>query len=143
MRKFFNWLHSLFKSEKNTEIAVITEPTDEVIEEKNDEELDIPVEETIETECHCEECNCDKQSDEDFLKNLDWDNLDLYDLHTLYSLDLENYCDDLVNWYKISKIKGLPDDFIRKYKDKIIWKEYNKSYLRHKTRDMLREEGYL
>jgi len=102
-------------------------------------------------ECHCEETTCEKElpqtedPDYKFLVGLNWDMLSFEpeNVCKLVKIDLTNFCDDIINWYAISKVKGLPDEFICKYKDKIIWSEYNKCYLKKATKEMLKAEGYI
>jgi len=116
---------------------------------KKDKE-EIPV-----VECDCNDCNCDCEEVCGFdcnpenanlhvscLKTVDWENLTVEDVEQLHFIDFHDH-EEFVDWYKISKLKGLSDDFVRKYKDKIMWKEYNKSYLKKATKEMLKAEGYL
>jgi len=142
MKKFWNWLRNLFNR------------VEEEVEETHVsvEELSVCNNECkCSCDCHCDDCeNTDdgcKEADvadtyKEYLMSIDWDNLTVNVIDELNRIDLNCYCDDLINWYRISKFKGLPDEFIRKYKDKIIWSEYNKSYMKKATREMLRAEGY-
>jgi len=160
MKKFWNWLKNLFREEDEqvNELPLEQDTTANEEEQRSLEELldELMAEEeaaAIEEECHCGcECHtyeCKEVVDEadeffKFLEEVDWDNLTIGDINALNSFsDLHPVCDDYINWYKISKFKGLPHDFICKYKDKIIWKEYNKSYLKKVTKEMLKAEGYL
>lgn len=149
--KLWKWFSSLFKKYED---EVVVEPVNDE-EEVDDTELEDQCccDGECDCGCHCDcttKCNCCKEvtdeADEffDYVETVDWENLTIENINRLGEFsDLHAVCDDYINWYRISKFKGLPDEFIRKYKDKIIWSEYNKAYLKKVTKQMLKDEGYL
>jgi len=153
MKKFFTWLKSLFTKKTMIDDDVFTEYTGTHFEDEEDETINADrVLTYTPCECDCNDCDCEcheevfDESDEffEFVETVDWENLTIEVIEKLNAFtDLHVVSDEFINWYKISKFKGLPDEFIRKYKDKIMWKEYNKSYLKKVTKEMLRAEGYL
>jgi len=163
LKKFLEWFKGNKTKEEETVIKEVVEEAKEecvsnesVEENKVDETVNEEVtfeEESLELNVHTHCNNCSK-FDECFIvefsneyaediENIDWDNLTLSTINALTNIDLHCFCDDIINWYKISKMIGLPDEFLRKYKDKIIWKEYNKRYLKKATKEMLKNEGYI
>jgi len=100
----------------------------------------------LKTECptDCFDLNLSPEVEEDnkvkWLKSLDWNNLTDNDIDSMLTFDIRNY-NEIVNWYKISKYNGLPEEFCIMYRDSIIWEEYNKRRLTKKVKDLLKEEG--
>jgi len=152
----FKWLKDLFCSFTEDD-----EPSEDDVEEVVDgivESVDNEVHE-CENDCHCgchcscgDNCQCENDETNEvvaiavdpiiknFFDNLDWDNLHVNDFEEMLKFDLREY-GELVDWYKISKFKGLPPEFCINYRDMIDWNLYNKSYLKKYVKELLKEEG--